>query len=75
MNLFKNGFELFRSHDPVQGFTIDNTDKKHLIAIKTGKKDKIRKISMKHSHIQETQPRPRARRRRPGNLHRVQSPV
>ena len=51
VNLFKNGLELFKSHDPVLGFAIDNTDKKHLVVISTGKKDKIREINMEHSLI------------------------
>ena len=51
VNLFKNGLEIFKSKEQTLGFAIDRTDKKHLVVLSTGKKDKIREVSIEHSLI------------------------
>ena len=49
LSLFKTGLEVFKSKDPIIGFTINTTDKKSLVAISNGKRDKIREINLEQS--------------------------
>jgi RAVE protein 1 C terminal len=48
VSLFKNGLEVFKSKDPITGFAINSTDKKHLVVLSNSKRDKIREINLEH---------------------------